>query len=174
MRTKIRRLALLGMLMGGLLGTGVLAPAHAAGTTQIDGSGYYDDATADECDAPPAGFDDYPALVLHGSLEGCLYTDMQWVKDNGEPSGGYIEGGRELVVASLDGGPVGTFQTEYRFQGKYDPAYVPGGVEVHGRCQHPITDGTGTGAFAGASGRLDFKDDVENAVFYYRGHITLG
>jgi hypothetical protein len=99
---------------------------------------------------------------------------MQWVKDNGEPSGGYIEGGRELVGASLNGGPVGTFQTGYRFQGKYDPAYIPNGVEVHGRCQHPITEGTGTGAFAGAIGRLDFEDDVESAVFYYRGHITLG
>ena len=38
MRTKMRRLALLGMLMGGLLGTG-LAPANAAGTTQISGFG---------------------------------------------------------------------------------------------------------------------------------------
>jgi hypothetical protein len=45
---------------------------------------------------------------------------------------------------------------------------------VHGRCQHPITEGTGTGAFAGVIGRPDFKDDVESAVFHYRGHITLG
>jgi hypothetical protein len=57
---------------------------------------------------------------------------MQWVKDNGEPSGGYIEGGRELVGASLNGGPVGTFQTGYRFQGKYDPAYIPNGVGCTG------------------------------------------
>ena len=37
MRAKIQRLALLGMLMGGLMSTGMMAPAQAAGTTQIGG-----------------------------------------------------------------------------------------------------------------------------------------
>ena len=76
MRTRIQRLALLGMLIGALLGTGLMAPAQAAGTTQVDGSGYYDDITGDECDAPPSEFSDYPALVLHGDLEGCLYAHV--------------------------------------------------------------------------------------------------
>ena len=102
MRTKIRRLALLGMLMGGLLGTGLLTPAQAAGTTQVDGSGYYDDITGDECDAPPSEFSDYPALVLHGDLEGCLYAHV--LSGHFTPSGVWIETGQELVVASLNGG----------------------------------------------------------------------
>ena len=113
MRTKIRRLALLGMLIGALLGPGLMAPAQAAGTTQVDGSGYYDDITGDECDAPPSEFSDYPALVLHGDLEGCLYAHVLSRKFT--PSGVWIETGQELVVASLNGGPVGTFTTNYRF-----------------------------------------------------------
>jgi hypothetical protein len=68
---------------------------------------------------------------------------------------------------------VGTFATNYRFEAKYDPDTLTG-IEVKGRRQHPIAAGSGTGGFAGATGRLDFKDDVDNAVFYYRGHIELG
>ena len=169
MRMRMQRLALLGMLIGALLGTGLMAPAQAAGTAQVDGSGYYDDITGDECDAPPSEFSDYPALVLHGDLEGCLYAHV--LSGHFTPSGVWIETGQELVVASLNGGPVGTFTTNYRFEGKYEADFT---VEIHGRCQHPIAAGSGTGAFAGVTGRLDFKDDVDNAVFYYRGHLTLG
>ncbi len=56
MRTKIRRLVLLGLLVGGLLGMGLVAPANAAGTTQISGSGAYD-TTGNECGPPPAGYE---------------------------------------------------------------------------------------------------------------------
>ena len=92
--------------------------------------------------------------------------------DLGEPSGIYIETGRELVVASLNGVP-GTFETTYRFESRWDPD-VSTGAEVKGRCQHPITVGSGTGVFAGATGRLDFKDEVTTGLYFYRGHITLG
>jgi hypothetical protein len=51
---------------------------------------------------------------------------------------------------------------------------VTSGVELHGRCQHPIAKGSGTGGFEGASGRLDFKDIVDAGTFVYRGHISLG
>jgi hypothetical protein len=44
-------------------------------------------------------------------------------------------------------------------------------VEIFGRCQHPLVAGTGSGVFAGATGRLDFKDEVETGIFYYRGHV---
>ena len=81
--------------------------------------------------------------------------------------------GRELVVASLNGGPVGTFTTAYRFESKWDPDAATG-VEVKGRCQHPIVTGSGTGGLAGAEGRLDFNDQVETGLFFYRGHINLG
>ena len=174
MRTRIRRLlALLGAMMGVLLMTGLSAPANAAGTAQVSGSGYYDDAAGTECGVPPAGFDSYPGLVLTGDLEGCLYTDVLTSKFHEAPSGIYIETGRELVVASLNGGPVGTFKTAYRFESKWDPDAATG-VEVKGRCQHPLVAGSGTGAFAGATGRLDFKDEVSTGLFFYRGHITLG
>ena len=172
MRTTICRLALLGMLTGGSLGAGLVTPANAAGTTQVSGSGTYDTAGT-ECGPPPAGFDDYPGLILTGDLEGCLYTDVVTTKDLGAPSGIYIEAGRELVVASLNGGPVGTFTTTYRFESRWDPD-VSTGVETKGRCQHPIAVGSGTGGFAGATGRLDFKDEVTTGVYYYRGHLTLG
>jgi hypothetical protein len=172
MRTKVRRLAMLGTLTAGLLGMGLVAPVNAAGTTQISGSGAYD-ITGSECGTPPAGFADFTPLVLTGNLEGCLYTDIVTSTDRGAPSGIYIETGRELVVASLNGGPVGTFETTYRFESKWDPE-VSTGAEVKGRCQHPITAGSGTGGFSGATGRLDFKDEVATGRFFDRGHVTLG
>ena len=74
---------------------------------------------------------------------------------------------------SLNGGAEGTFTTNYRFQGKYEP---PGFVvEIFGRCQHPIVAGSGTGGFEGAEGRIDFKDIIGDPIVYvYRGHIRLG
>jgi len=87
------------------------------------------------------------------------------------PSGGYHETGREMFVGTLNGGPVGTFTTSYVFSGKYAPT----GAEIHGRCHHPITKGSGTGGLAGAEGRVDFKDIIGDPVVYvYRGHILLG
>jgi hypothetical protein len=68
---------------------------------------------------------------------------------------------------------VGTFTTTYRFESKWDPDAATG-VEVKGRCQHPITAGSGTDGFEGATGRLDFKDQVDTGQFFYRGHIKLG
>ena len=65
---------------------------------------------------------------------------------------------------------MGTFTTNYRFEGKYEPGTV---VEIKGRCQHPIAAGSGTGGFEGAEGRLDFKDIIGDPVIYvYRGHIS--
>jgi hypothetical protein len=170
MRTKIQRLALLAVVTGGLL-VAVSAPASAAGTTQISGMGVYE--TAGECGAPPAGFDDYPGLILTGSLEGCWYTDVLTATDHGAPSGIYHETGREMFVGSLNGGPVGTFTTTYKFESKWTPD-ITTGVEFKGRCQHPIVSGSGTGGFAGATGRVDFKDEVTTGQYFYRGHITLG
>jgi hypothetical protein len=166
MRTTMQRWALLGVVMGCLVAMGLVAPANAAGVTQFSGSAVYE--SAGECGTPPTGFDSYPGLVLSGSLEGCLYTMALTVKQT--PSGVYLETGRELIIARLNGGPEGTFETTYRFEGKYDAS----GAEIHGRCQHPIVEGSGTGGFAGAEGRIDFKDEVETGTFFYRGHITLG
>jgi hypothetical protein len=146
-------------------------PLASAAVTRLSGDASYD---AVRCPGPPAGYEDfdaYPGFLLTGSLEGCLYTKVIRVKET--PSGVYLEVGEEVVIGSLDGGPVGTFETTYRFESKWDPD-VSSGVEVHGRCQHPIVEGTGTGGFEGARGRLDFKDIIGDPVTYvYRGHVDL-
>ena len=173
MRTKMQRWALQGAVMGCLLSMGLVAPANAVGATQISGVGVYDDAAGSECGPRPAPFDDTPGLILTGSLEGCLFTDVLTETDHGTPSGIYLQTGRELIVASMNGGPVERFTTTYKFESKWSPD-VSTGVEVKGRCQHPIVKGSGTGSFAGATGRLDFKDEVSTGLFFYRGHIKLG
>ena len=109
---------------------------------------------------------------MTGSLEGCWYTKIVTAKDNGSPSGVYQERGVEIFVGSIDGGPAGTLETTYRFSSKWDPD-VSTGSEVHGRCQHPIVGGSGTGGFEAVTGRVDFKDDVVTGEFLYRGHLTF-
>ena len=164
----IQRLGLLAVVSIGLTMAGS-APAGAR-SNQLSGVAVYDSTT---CAAPPAGygdFTDYPGLLMSGSLEGCFYTNIDTVH-NGGPSGVYIETGREVFVGSLDGGPVGTFSTNYRFESKWDPDIT--GAEVRGRCQHPIAAGSGTDGFAGASGRVDFKDIVADGTAVYRGHISI-
>lgn len=170
MRTTIQRL-LLGALVGGLL-VALSTPASAA-TNRISGVAVFD-ATG-ECGPPPSGYADFTdlTLVMTGNLEGCWYTRIATSKDNGPPSGVYLETGEEVFVGSLNGGPEGTFATTYRFESKWDPD-VSTGSEVHGRCQHPIVEGSGTGGFDGATGRADFKDEVTTGQFFYRGHIKLG
>ena len=90
MRTMIQRLVLPGLLVGGLL-VPLSAPASAA-NNQISGDSYYD-ATG-ECGPPPSGYADFTdfTMVMTGDLEGCWYTKVGTSKDNGSPSGVYLEG----------------------------------------------------------------------------------
>ena len=172
MHTKIQGLALSGVMVAGL--SVALSPPASAATSQISGGAFYD-TTGTECGAPPSGYEDftsYPPLVMSGDLDGCWYTKVEAVKDNGAPSGVYLESGQELFVGSLNGGPVGRFTTTYKFESKWDPD-VSTGSEVRGRCQHPIVRGSGAAGFAGATGRLDFKDVVADGSFVYRGHISI-
>jgi hypothetical protein len=171
MQQKRTRLAVLISLVVGLM-TALPAPAGAA-TNQMSGVAIFD--STGECPGPPAGHEDFtslPPLVMTGSLEGCWYTKIVTAKDNGTPSGVYQERGEEVFVGSLDGGPQGMLATTYKFTSKWDPD-VSTGSEVRGRCQHPIVAGSGTGGFEGATGRVDFKDDVVTGEFLYRGHISL-
>ena len=142
----------------------LVTPAHAA-MEQFSGVGVL--ATGNQCGDAPVGFDEY-TLVMTGSLEGCLYTDILTARTT--PSGVYLETGQEIFVGILNDGSPGTFTTTYKFEAKF----APDGSEIHGRCQHPIVDGSGTGGFEGASGRLNFKDIVETGEFVYKGHIDLG
>jgi hypothetical protein len=166
-----RRLGLLIMFVMGLLLMNPLA-AGAASNQQVSGTAYYD---ATKCPGPPTGYEDftsYDGLVLTGSLDGCLYTKVEASKET--PGGVYLETGEEVFVGSLDGGDEGTFATTYRYESKWNPD-VSTGVQQHGRCQHPIVEGSGTGGFEGARGRLDFKDIIGETVttYDYRGHIRL-
>lgn len=132
------------------------------GATQISGVGYFV--------ADPTVY----ALDLEGDLEGIWYIYPSTSACS--PSGTYRESGTELFVGTYNG-VEGTFETSYNFSAKFEgcgeDGMTPTGAEIFGRCQHPIIKGSGTGVFAGVTGRLDFKDDIENANFPYRGHLKL-
>jgi hypothetical protein len=163
---RLQRLVLLIVLLVGSL-LGGAAPAHA-GATQIDGTAAFQVVGGDPCPEID-GYPDYEPLLMAGSLTGCWYTDIQsWRITKGNV---YLERGQELFVGSLQpGGRTGTFTTTYRFEAKLDADMN----EVRGRCQHPLVAGSGTGVFAGATGRLDFKDIIEDPITYvYRGHLRL-
>jgi hypothetical protein len=141
----------------------------SAGATQISGVGFL--ATPAECDA--AGQGAAYAVRMTGDLEGCLYAFID--EFDCSPGGTYREEGREFFVGTYKGEP-GTFWTTYKFEAKYEGCAANGaplGAEIFGRCQHPITAGTGTGVFEGATGRIDMKDDIEAGNFPYRGHVKL-
>jgi hypothetical protein len=106
---------------------------------------------------------------MRGSLNGCWYTHIDTARTTA--GGVYLESGEELFVGSLNGGPDGTFTTTYKFEAKLNPD----GSEIRGRCQHQIVAESGTGGFASASGRVDFKDiiGVTTITYDYRGHIRL-
>jgi hypothetical protein len=166
MRHRRRRTIALGAVLATMLALLLPAPAGAAGMTQISGTAVAGDAT---CTDPPAGFEDF-ALDLEGSLDGCWYIHVDGARYI-EGSGVYLETGRERFVGCIAGGGCGTFDTTYRFTAKF--ADVDLTQEVHGRCQHPITAGTGTDGLTGVEGRVDFKDDVDTGTFHYRGHVRL-
>ena len=137
------------------------------GVTQISGAGSF--ATSNECDAASQGA--AFAFKLTGDLTGCLYNFPDYFECS--PSGTYRQDGREFFVGTYKGEP-GTFWTTYKFEGRYEDCAengTPLGPEIFGRCQHPLVEESGDGVFEGASGRLDFKDDVQTGTFYYRGHL---
>lgn len=140
---------------------------NSRGATQLSGVGFY--ATPAECDYASRGA--AYAVRMTGDLEGCLFAFIDEFECS--PSGTYREEGRELFVGTYNG-QSGTFWTTYRFEAKYEGCAengAPLGLEIFGRCQHPVVEGSGTGVFEGVSGRLDFKDDIEAGNFPYRGHL---
>lgn len=136
----------------------------ARGATQISGIGYY--AEPGQCKDPEGQGADY-VLIMTGDLEGCHYVFVETAGCS--PGGAYSESGTETFVG-LYKGARGTFKTTYLFTAKYkDCANLVG--EVAGRCEHPITAGSGEGVFEGVTGRFDMKDDVATGNFPYRGHF---
>ena len=148
----------------------IVVPVSAGGATQISGIGYF--PSEGECDdravTGPEGQPWDFALRLEGDLEGCWYVVVETFECR--PSGTYMETGYDIYVGGDGVGNEGTFTTEYRFTAKYEDCPNPD-TEIFGRCQHPILAGSGTDDFAGVTGRLDFKDDVEAFNVPYRGHL---
>ena len=144
---------------------GLAMPASAE-NTQVSGIGVFNPACQPPVGNPPVDPGDYDPIELTGSLYGCWYTYVSSAKFN--RSGTYQEAGTEVFVGCLNG-TCGTFATTYTFTAKYvDDTFAE---EIHGRCHHPIA--SGTGGFAGAKGVLNFKDDVVNLKFDYKGHVSL-
>ncbi len=147
----------------------ISSAARVNGAFQVSGIGYYD--AADECDSGAQGATF--ALTMTGDIEGCLYIFVD--SYTCRPSGVYYEEGRELFVGTY-GGETGSFWTTYKFEAKYEGCAEDGsylGLEIFGRCQHPIVKGSGEGVFEGVSGRLDMKDDIEAGNYPYRGHFKF-
>jgi hypothetical protein len=145
---------------------GFVTPANSAGAKQISGIGYF--AEDGEC-VDEAGMGAAFALKLTGDLEGCHYVFVETATCL--PSGTYRETGTEIYVGSGSEGDDGMFHTTYQFEAKYKDCSTGLVEEIHGRCQHPIVAGTGTGDYEGVTGRLDFKDDIDAGNFPYRGHL---
>ena len=143
------------------------AANNNTGARQISGIGYY--ATSGECDYESQGA--VYAIKMTGDLEGCLYAFIDDFECS--PSGTYREEGREYFVGTYNG-QAGTFWTTYKFEAKYEDCDGgPLGAEIFGRCQHPIVKGSGTVVFAGVSGQINFKDDIEAGNFPYRAQIRF-
>ncbi len=141
----------------------IAVPATAAGNPQISGVAVFDEAGV--CTDIPSEF----TMVMSGDLVGCWYTHG-WEVTVDAPSGVYQERGTETFIGCLaDGTTCGTFDTTYTFTAKF----APDSSQLHGRCQHPIVKGSGTGDFAGVTGRVDFKDDVDLGIANYRGQLKL-
>lgn len=137
------------------------------GVTQISGIGAF--AVPGECNDPQGDGSDY-ALILNGDLSGCHYV---FVEDSRcTPGRAYFEAGTEIFVGTYNG-EFGTFGTSYVFTGVYLNCDAFTG-QIAGRCQHPITSGSGTDVFDGVAGRVDMRDDVETGTFAYRGHLSFG
>jgi hypothetical protein len=151
----------LGIVAAGAVALALLVPATAVGNTQISGVGVFDEDG--ECTEIPSFF----TMRIDGDLVGCWYNHG-WVVTVETPSGAYQERGTETFVGCLaDGTTCGTFSTTYTFTAKY----APDGSEIRGACQHPIVSATGD--FAGITGRVDFKDDVQSGEVFFTGHINL-
>lgn len=140
------------------------APAGATGNTQISGAGVFTNTTECPADSPNV----YPPIKMTGGLVGCWYTDEVEV-DLTTVSGAYQERGTETFIGCLsDGTTCGTFRTTYTFTARYTPDFS---AELHGHCEHKLVNGAG--GFAGITGQVNFKDNVQTGEFSYEAHFKL-
>ncbi len=143
---------------------------HPPGAKEFSGIGYFDENDVCESASQGAVF----SLTMTGDLEGCLFV---FIDEFSCEDGNYLEKGRELFVGTYKG-KSGSFRTTYDFQGKFEGCNPDGsyaGAEIAGGCQHPIVNGSGTGVFAGVTGRFDIIDNVKaHPINYpYEGHFKF-
>ena len=133
-------------------------------------------APGDQCYEldPATGQPPAAANAIAGSLIGCWFLDV-YTPGPTSPGGILHATGAEHFVGCLDirqegrctgDDPAGTLALSARFEFK-----VVNNQEIWGRCQHQIL--SGTGAFQGATGKIDFHDNVTNGTSSYRGWINL-
>jgi len=135
------------------------------GAIQVSGVGSFDDGNCD-VEEEEALF----ALYITGDLEGCVYTYVD--EFDCYPSGTYRESGREYFVGTYDG-EFGTFWMSYNYIGKFEDC--EDGIlvgTIFGRCQHFITNDSGTGIFEGVDGLFRFESDISSGTFEYNGHLA--
>ena len=179
------RIRILVAALAAVLSCVVATPASAS---QNQVSGVQTPATIPVCSSgstAAAACCPHPELgtfTMTGGLVGYWCEDtINVTKDQVTPSG--IElvhfSGTEHFTGCLDvdndgtctGDPTGTLFFTFSFTGQFDAAT---GNEIRGRCHHPIVGGTGD--FAGATGVINFKDDVSNPAFVlspYMGHVSF-
>ncbi len=150
--------------------TGCKKDDPRGGIKKFSGTGYFD--AKDVCNSASKGAT--YSLTMSGDLEGCLYT---FVDEFSCTNGNYLEKGTELFIGTYKG-KSGSFRTFYDAQAKYEGCNPDGtyaGAQISGQCQHPIIEGSGTGVFAGVTGRFDIIDNVKaNPVNYpYTGYFEF-
>lgn len=110
--------------------------------------------------------------AMTGDLVGCWWiTTFESKTDPARHN--VLATGTELFVGWI-GSRYGSFTTTFQYTAKMDGPWVSS-PELHGRCHHPITRGSGTGDFEGISGELSFKDvvDVNPPYYPYWGNVRI-
>lgn len=157
MKSNIRRFNRIATLLGviAVFGVGGLSsPASAGDGAKVEGV------------QTPAGPDVY---TMSGDLVGVWYTTSFNLGIT--TSSGVVTGtGTERFVGCYNadgdavcdpGEPVGEIFFSFRYSGRFD---LTTGAILHGRCQHPVTGGSGD--FAAVSGQMTFHDDPSGCSFY--------
>lgn len=144
-----------------IAGVGLGSAAHAADGVKVEGVQVPLD--------PSNG-----VYEMTGDLIGVWYT-TGFELGVATPSGTVTGTGTELFVGCYDGDadgacgaddPSGEITFAFQYSARFDP--VTGGL-LHGRCNHPVTGGSGD--FAGVTGKLGFHDDPSGCSDY-KGHLS--
>lgn len=154
------------VIMGVIALFSFVSLVSAEGSTRISGIGYFpEEGECGQVEELGADF----ANKMEGDLQGCLYVFVDADSIRETPGGVYIERGSEIYVGSGEEGDDGSFETTYLYTAKFTED-----GQQFGRCQHPIVAGRGSGDYAGATGRIDFKDTIEDGAavnFPYTGNL---